>query len=169
MKWYTSATLILSVPLLTYCGHLCCGCPFPFPICVFSSPLLSHELLLFHCVHVIFDRISFSVDSSPHRMRTHTSGQVYTGKTWVCLLIHVYIQQSMNRHFFGIIYSWETQRERGRDTGRGRSRLHAGSPTWDSIWGLQDKALGLKAALNHWATRAALYEPLDSFWELSKS
>ena len=23
--------------------------------------------------------------------------------------------------------------ERGRDTGRGRSRLHAGSPTWDSI------------------------------------
>ena len=22
-------------------------------------------------------------------------------------------------------------RDRGRDTGRGRSRLHAGSPTWD--------------------------------------
>ena len=33
-------------------------------------------------------------------------------------------------------------RERGRDTGRGRSRLHAGSPTWDSIPGLQDQALG---------------------------
>ena len=31
--------------------------------------------------------------------------------------------------------------ERGRDTGRGRSRLHAGSPTWDSIQGLQDHAL----------------------------
>ena len=31
------------------------------------------------------------------------------------------------------IYSWERQRERGRDTGRRRSRLHAGSPTWDSI------------------------------------
>ena len=26
-----------------------------------------------------------------------------------------------------------TQRERGRDTSRGKSRLHAGSPTWDSI------------------------------------
>ena len=26
-------------------------------------------------------------------------------------------------------------RERGRDTGRGRSRLHAGSPMWDSILG----------------------------------
>ena len=32
--------------------------------------------------------------------------------------------------------------ERGRDTGRGRSRLHAGSPTWDLIPGLQDHALG---------------------------
>ncbi|KAM8962877.1 guanine deaminase isoform 4-T5 [Lycaon pictus] len=27
----------------------------------------------------------------------------------------------------------ERESERGRDTGRGRSRLHAGSPTWDSI------------------------------------
>ena len=31
------------------------------------------------------------------------------------------------------IYPWETQREGGRDIGRGRSRLHAGSPMWDSI------------------------------------
>ena len=30
---------------------------------------------------------------------------------------------------------------RGRDTGRGRSRLHVGSPIWDSIPGLQDHAL----------------------------
>ena len=34
------------------------------------------------------------------------------------------------------------ERVKGRDTGRGRSRLHAGSPTWDSIWGLQDPAPG---------------------------
>ena len=27
----------------------------------------------------------------------------------------------------------DTERERGRDTGRGRSRLHARSPTWDLI------------------------------------
>ena len=32
----------------------------------------------------------------------------------------------------------DTERKRGRDTGRGRSRLHAGSPTWDLILGLQD-------------------------------
>ena len=34
-----------------------------------------------------------------------------------------------------------------RDTGRGRSRLHAGSPTWDSILGLRDHALGGRQAL----------------------
>ena len=27
----------------------------------------------------------------------------------------------------------DTEREKGRDTGSGRSRLHAGSPTWDLI------------------------------------
>ena len=40
---------------------------------------------------------------------------------------------------------------RGRDTGRGRSRLHAGSPTWDSIPGLQDHiwAEGVAKPLSH--------------------
>ena len=49
------------------------------------------------------------------------------------------------------IYSQERQRERGRDTGRGRSRLHAGSPMWDSILGLQDQALaeGSAKPLSH--------------------
>ena len=42
----------------------------------------------------------------------------------------------------------ERERERGRDTGGGRSRLHAGSPTWDSIPGLQDRTLGQRQALN---------------------
>ena len=40
------------------------------------------------------------------------------------------------------IYLLETEREHGRDTGRGRSKLHAGSLTWDSIPVLQDHALG---------------------------
>ena len=30
----------------------------------------------------------------------------------------------------------DAERERGRDTGRGKSRLHAGGPMWDSILGL---------------------------------
>uniref|UniRef100_A0A8C0KMG8 COP9 signalosome complex subunit 9 n=1 Tax=Canis lupus dingo TaxID=286419 RepID=A0A8C0KMG8_CANLU len=37
------------------------------------------------------------------------------------------------------LFMRDTERERGRDIGRGRSRLPAGSPTWDSIHGLQDQ------------------------------
>ena len=37
--------------------------------------------------------------------------------------------------------------DRGRDTGRERSRLHAGRQTWDSILGLQDHALGQRQVL----------------------
>ena len=37
----------------------------------------------------------------------------------------------------------EKERERGRDTGRGRSRLHAGSPVWDSILGRREPSVGL--------------------------
>ena len=48
------------------------------------------------------------------------------------------------------IYSWETQRESGRDTGRERSRLHAGR---DSIPRLQDRALGQRQALNRCTTQ----------------
>ena len=36
----------------------------------------------------------------------------------------------------------DTERKRGRDTDRGRSRLHAGSPMWDSIPGPQDQVPG---------------------------
>ena len=39
-------------------------------------------------------------------------------------------------------------KERGRDTGRGRSRLHAGSPMWNSIPGPQDHVLGPRQMLN---------------------
>ena len=42
----------------------------------------------------------------------------------------------------------DTERERGSETGIGRSRLHAGSLIWDSIPGLQDHTHpGLKVAL----------------------
>ena len=47
--------------------------------------------------------------------------------------------------------------ERGRDTGRGRSRLHVGSLMWDSIPGLQDCALGQRQAPNRCATQGSLF------------
>ena len=51
---------------------------------------------------------------------------------------------SVHEFFFKIlfIYSQETERERGRDTGRGRSRLHAGSWMQDSIPGPRGHTLG---------------------------
>ena len=79
----------------------------------------------------------------------------------------------MKKNFFKILffYSWETQRERQRhNTGRGRSRLHAGSPMWDSIPGPQDHVLGRRHVLNHWATQVSLYHFFlsllipNSFW-----
>ena len=42
------------------------------------------------------------------------------------------------------IYLFMRERERGRDTGRGRSRIHAGSPMWDLIPGLQDHTPGYR-------------------------
>ena len=36
----------------------------------------------------------------------------------------------------------DIERERGRDTGRGRSRLYAGSLMQDAIPAVQDQALG---------------------------
>ncbi|CAD7667071.1 unnamed protein product [Nyctereutes procyonoides] len=50
--------------------------------------------------------------------------------------------------YFIYLFMRDTESERGRDTGRGRSRLHAGNLRWDSIPGLQDHALGRRQALN---------------------
>ena len=52
----------------------------------------------------------------------------------------------------------------GGDTGRGRSRLHEGSPMWDSISGLQDHALGQRQMLNHWATQVSLIQFIINKW-----
>ena len=53
-----------------------------------------------------------------------------------------------------IIYLFLRDRERGRDTGRGRSRLPAGSRMGDSISGPRDHALSRRQMLNHWAPQA---------------
>ena len=85
-----------------------------------------------------------------------------------------YIPHALTSFFFFFkilfVYSWETwreresfkrkkekerERERGRDLGREKSRLHAGSLMWDSILGFQDPSLGQRQALNRWATQAS--------------
>ena len=44
--------------------------------------------------------------------------------------------------FYFFMRNTEREGVRGRDTGRGRSSLHAGTLMWDLIPGLQDHALG---------------------------
>ena len=43
----------------------------------------------------------------------------------------------------------DAERKRGRDTGRGKSRIHAGSPMWDSIPELWDHDLSQRQMLNY--------------------
>ena len=45
--------------------------------------------------------------------------------------------------------------ERERETGRGRSRLHAGSLMWDSIPGLRDHNLSQRQMPNRRATQVS--------------
>ena len=58
------------------------------------------------------------------------------------LYMQIYMDAFFPFYFLNFIYLFMRDTERGRDPGRGRSRLHAGSPTWGSIPGLQDHALG---------------------------
>ena len=58
-----------------------------------------------------------------------------------------FVQSTLSQGFlffffkdFIYLFMRDPERE-GRDTGRGRSRLHAGSPMWDSIPGPQDHTL----------------------------
>ena len=60
----------------------------------------------------------------------------------------------LNFYLFMIV---TRERERGRDIGRGGSRLHAASLTWDSTPGLQDRALGQRQAPNRCATQGSLW------------
>ena len=53
-----------------------------------------------------------------------------------------------------ILFIHERHTERGSDTGRGRSRLHAGSPMQDSIPGPRGDVLSWRQTLNCWATQA---------------
>ena len=50
---------------------------------------------------------------------------------------------------FIYLFMRDTERERGRDTGRERSRLPAGSPMRDSMPGLWDHALSRRQVLKH--------------------
>ena len=55
-----------------------------------------------------------------------------------------------------IVTERERERERQRHRQREKQAPWTGSPTWDSIPGLQDRALGQRQALNRCATQGSL-------------
>ena len=56
--------------------------------------------------------------------------------------LHYFISALIFFFFFKILFIiHERHTERGRDRGRGRSRLHAGTLMWDSIPGPQGQSL----------------------------
>ena len=65
-------------------------------------------------------------------------GEVNKDFKWSLFLRYYIYVIKVQKNFLFIFkdlftYSWETQRERGRDTGRGWSRILTGSPMWDLI------------------------------------
>ena len=70
--------------------------------------------------------------------------------TWLEVLKGRYDQISQRSSVFGFKQG-EGLREREKQT------PCTGSPTWDSIPGLQDSALGQRQALNHCATQGSLF------------
>ena len=64
--------------------------------------------------------------------------------------------------FFKILFIHERQRETGRDMGRRRSRLPAGSLMRDLILGPGDHNLSWRQMLNHWTTQGPWAFPLWS-------
>ena len=62
------------------------------------------------------------------------------------------------KFFLKRFYLFMRDTERGRDIGRGRSRLPAGSLMWDLIPGPRVHTLSQRQTLNHWATQASHQE-----------
>ena len=61
-----------------------------------------------------------------------------------------------NFYLFMIVTERQRERERQRHRQREKQAPCTGSPTWDSIPGLQDRALGQRQAPNRGATRGSL-------------
>ena len=77
----------------------------------------------------------------------------------VCFMvpIHLLIRSTYIYIFKDFIYLFMRDTERGRNIGRGRSRLPVGSPMWDSLLGHWDQDLSQRQTLNHWATWCPLF------------
>ena len=99
-----------------------------------------------HCLHFKIKLLwkssllwSYFIRLLLHRILKNYIDPMYLiiSRAWFFFLISWFHRET----FFSLrfyVFIHEGHRERGRDTGRGRSRLHAGSSMWDSIPGSRD-------------------------------
>ena len=75
-------------------------------------------------------------------------------------LLFIYLFYFILFYFFKFLFIYDSHTERGRERQRHRQREKqapcTGSPTWDSIPGLQDRALGQRQVPNCCATQGSL-------------
>ena len=67
-----------------------------------------------------------------------------------------------------IVTERERERERQRHRQREKQAPCTGSPMWDSIPGLQDRALGQRQAPNRWATQGSPFLKKEIYWSTLK-
>ena len=84
---------------------------------------------------------------------------------WKIMVFHLHSLQPADtwlflKKYFIYFFIHERYTERGRDMGRGRSRLPTGSPIWDSVPGPWDHALSQRQRLNRWAAQVSQKIPL---------
>ena len=60
-------------------------------------------------------------------------------------------------YFLNFLFIYDSHRERDRHRQREKQAPCSGSPTWDSIPGLQDRVLGQRQAPNRCATQGSQY------------
>ena len=91
-----------------------------------------------------------------------TTGSFHCACVYQIIMLHTldiynfYLKIEFIYLFLKILFIHERHRERGRDTGRGRSRLLLGSLMRDSIPGPQNHDLSQRQILNHWVTQVPL-------------
>ena len=118
-----------------------------------------------------FNRVSNREKKPKHTVKEVLEVQAPTAKQSVMSNVSALVEKPWTERMVCLflliihLFIYERHTERETETGRGRSRLHAGSLTQDSIPGPQDHISGRRQALNHWTTQGSPKEWYVWAWE----
>ena len=83
-------------------------------------------------------------------------GYLFSFQPFLQLVLCFFFLKLFFKNFYLFMIVTQRKRERQRHRQREKQAPCTGSPTWDSILGLQDRALGQRQALNRCATQGSL-------------